>query len=59
MNILSNNLMKKIYILFVVAVVVLSSCGRNYTCPVYSKANVPNQEQGEQASIKGIEKGKM
>lgn len=51
--------MKKIYILFVVAVVVLSSCGRNYTCPVYSKATVPNQDQGEQASIKGIEKGKM
>jgi hypothetical protein len=52
--------MKKIYILFVFAVVVLSSCGRNYTCPVYSKASVPVQEQeAGQASVKGIEKGKI
>jgi hypothetical protein len=39
MNMLTNISMKKLYILAVVAMVALASCGRNYTCPVYSKAD--------------------
>jgi hypothetical protein len=39
MNMLTNISMKKLYILAVVTMVALASCGRNYTCPVYSKAD--------------------
>jgi hypothetical protein len=51
--------MKKLYILALVATVALASCGRNYTCPVYSKANAA--DQSGQASIKTNteQKGKM
>lgn len=57
MYILANKLMKKIYVLFVIATLGFASCGRNYTCPVYSKANLNNGEE-VQASTKQIEKGK-
>jgi hypothetical protein len=54
----NNNLMKKLYILSLIAIVALASCGRNYTCPVYSKAET--KEQAVQASIKDTQdKGKF
>jgi hypothetical protein len=50
--------MKKLYILSLVAIMALASCGRNYTCPVYSKATPTGQS--EHASIKiSQDKGKM
>jgi hypothetical protein len=53
-----NNLMKKLYILSLVAIVALASCGRNYTCPVYSKAET--NDKAVQASIKHTQdKGKF
>jgi hypothetical protein len=56
---LTNNLMKKLYILSLVSIMALASCGRNYTCPVYSKAAPTDQSSG-QASVKtSQEKGKM
>jgi hypothetical protein len=57
-NMQNNNLMKKLYILSLIAIVALASCGRNYTCPVYSKAET--KEQAVQASIKNTQdKGKF
>ena len=59
MNMLTNISMKKLYIIAVVAMVALASCGRNYTCPVYSKATTA--DQSGQASVNNIteQKGKM
>jgi hypothetical protein len=55
---LTNNFMKKLYILSLVAIMALASCGRNYTCPVYSKAS--STDQSGHASIKtSQDKGKM
>jgi hypothetical protein len=53
--------MKKIYVLFLLATVALSSCGRNnYTCPVYSKNDSKNKSQTEgYASTSKVEKNKM
>ena len=58
LGMLNNNLMKKLYILSLVAMVALASCGRNYTCPVYSKAET--NDKAVQASIKNTQdKGKF
>lgn len=57
---LNNNIMKKLYILSLVAIMALASCGRNYTCPVYSKAETVNQADESTVRIKTTEmKGKM
>jgi hypothetical protein len=45
MNMLNNISMKKLYILAVFAMVALASCGRNYTCPVYSKADTAEKSE--------------
>jgi hypothetical protein len=42
---LNNISMKKLYILAVFAMVALASCGRNYTCPVYSKADTAEKSE--------------
>ncbi len=58
LGMLNNNLMKKLYILSLIAIVALASCGRNYTCPVYSKAET--NDKTIQASIKNTQdKGKF
>lgn len=57
---LNNNIMKKLYILSLVAIVALASCGRNYTCPVYSKAKTVDQTDEGTVRVKTVEeKGKM
>jgi hypothetical protein len=53
-----NNRMKKFYLLFVLAAVGFTSCGRNYTCPVYSKAKSAPAEEVH-ASVKKAEKDQM
>ena len=57
---LNNNIMKKLYILSIIAIMALASCGRNYTCPVYSKAKAVDQADEGTVRVKTTEqKGKM
>ncbi|MES2732791.1 MAG: hypothetical protein V4714_13640 [Bacteroidota bacterium] len=53
--------MKKIYVLFLLATVALSSCGRNnYTCPVYSKSGDKGKVTTDgHASAKKVEKNRI
>jgi hypothetical protein len=59
MNRLINISMKKLYILAVVAMVALASCGRNYTCPVYSKANTADKPDQVMAKHTTEQKSKI
>ncbi|MDO1447168.1 hypothetical protein Q0590_12940 [Rhodocytophaga aerolata] len=51
--------MKKLYILAVVATVALASCGRNYTCPVYSKADTADKTDQVMAKHTTEQKSKI
>lgn len=53
--------MKKIYVLFLLATIALTSCGRNnYTCPVYSKNEVKGKMKTDgYASTRKVEKSRM
>lgn len=48
-------IMKKVFLIAIVAGVTLSSCAKRYTCPTYSKANTSAEQT--YASVKTIEKG--